>query len=239
VSFPALKVSDGDPNDPRLIGEALWPEEYPQHYLESLKEEDEHSFNALYQQDPAPAGGGFFHRDWWGEFTEMAGEKIFKATFMDCAEKPGLSNDFSVSATWTKTTMGNYCSHVWREKVGFPDLKRAAVRLFEEEKPDILVIEDKSAGTQLIQELKEFTGIPIFAYNPGSVSKDVRISSAAPTIQGGRCSLLKGAPWVKAFKDEHERGPYAATNDDQMDTTAMMVDYFRGVSATGPRIRSL
>src|SRR4029079_17942544 len=51
LELPAILEKENE-NDPRRIGEALWPEE---HSLESLlekKESDLMTFRALYQQDP-------------------------------------------------------------------------------------------------------------------------------------------------------------------------------------------
>jgi predicted phage terminase large subunit-like protein len=43
--------------------------------------------------------------------------------------------------------------HVYRKRVGYPDLKRAVRDQAEAFSPQVILIEDKASGTQLIQEL--------------------------------------------------------------------------------------
>ena len=43
---------------------------------------------------------------------------------------------------------------VWRGRLNFPELKRKALELFRQWKPDSLTIEAKATGVSLIQELQ-------------------------------------------------------------------------------------
>lgn len=54
VSFPAIKENDNDPNDPRQIGDALWPQRHNLQKLLAQKTENGRVFQSLYQQDPRP-----------------------------------------------------------------------------------------------------------------------------------------------------------------------------------------
>jgi phage terminase large subunit-like protein len=42
---------------------------------------------------------------------------------------------------------------VLRRRLNYPDLKRAVIDLRDLHRPTVILIEDKSSGTQLIQEL--------------------------------------------------------------------------------------
>lgn len=56
-------------NDPlgRAVGEPLWPQWYTPDMI-TRAQADERSWNALYQQNPAPDSGTYFRRDWIGEY---------------------------------------------------------------------------------------------------------------------------------------------------------------------------
>lgn len=63
ISLPALKG-----------GEALWPEAYPVAELESIRDLDPLRFSALYQQEPVPAEGSFFRREWAKFYSKPPGD---------------------------------------------------------------------------------------------------------------------------------------------------------------------
>ena len=62
VSFPAIKENGLNPNDPRQIGEALWPEMHSLEKLERMRIASPKTFGSLFQQDPKPiqTGGEFY-----------------------------------------------------------------------------------------------------------------------------------------------------------------------------------
>jgi predicted phage terminase large subunit-like protein len=54
---------------------------------------------------------------------------------------------------------------VWRDRVEYPDLKRAVGRLKDKYPTAVVLIEDKGSGTSLIQDLRSENKAPI-AINP-------------------------------------------------------------------------
>ncbi len=52
LSLPAVKEAGGHPDDPRQIGEALWPAFRDEKALRTLERSSANAFAALYQQDP-------------------------------------------------------------------------------------------------------------------------------------------------------------------------------------------
>lgn len=52
-------------------------------------------------------------------------------------------------------------------------------------KVDLILIEDKSAGISLIQDLQR-AGLPVRSYNPGNADKMTRLNIVAPIIERGR-----------------------------------------------------
>lgn len=57
IKFPAIKEENNDPNDPRAIGEALWPKKHSVEKILSIKARRPTIFDNLYQQDPKPQVG--------------------------------------------------------------------------------------------------------------------------------------------------------------------------------------
>lgn len=226
VKLPAIRDEMSNPEDPRPLGGVLWPEAFPLKELMALKAGDPRGFSALYQQHPLTPEASLFKREWWKRHKPEALPASFlrKATFIDCANKPGISNDYSVQATWAETPTMYYQTRLWRKKVTYPQLLRAVIDGYNAEKPDAVVIEDAANGTALIQDLRANTRIPVIAWP--CENKVTKASRAQPTVESGRCSLPEGDPDVTDFIDEHEMFPNG-THDDTVDTTGMMCDYFR------------
>lgn len=233
IVFPASKREVT-----REEGDLLWPDRMGAKEVEQAKTDlGSVGFQAQMQQDPRPSEGGFFKRHWWKRYTELPKARLRRVMFIDCAEKPGVTNDYSIMATWDETETGYHGVDLWRNKVEFPSLEQAVKDNFALHKPDAIVIEDKSAGTQLIQNLRAETTLPIIPFNPGRRDKVVRAAGAQPTVEAGNCYLPESRPWVELFIEEHEKFPNSE-HDDQVDTTSMMVEHFRGAIAQ-PRIRTL
>lgn len=227
--------------DPRTEdGELLWPERFDKSSIDELKKDlGSLASSGQLQQDPKPADGGMFKRKWW-KFTKVKPftDVLEVVQFWDCAQKVGVTNDYSVCATWLRTPIGFYLIDLWREKVEAPDLQRAILSNFNKHNPNAVVIEDKSSGSSVIQYLQRETAIPVIPYNPGSSDKVVRAAAATPVVESGRCFLLENLPQLEDFIGEHEKFPKSA-HDDTVDTTSMMIEYFLNKGNSRPRVRTL
>jgi len=221
----------------RKPGEALCPDRYPIEALTKIRSEmDSYIWSALYQQNPIPIVGGLFKRHWWKRYSvQPSTESIFQ--LWDTAQKPGITNDYSVCSTWGVTQNGYYLLDVFRKKLEAPQLLESTVNQFNKWHPNAVVIEDKSSGTAVIQFLRQKTTIPVIAYNPGLRDKQIRASAATPIVESGRCHVPDEAPWLEDFLSEHEKFPNVS-HDDQVDTTSMFIEYINK-SKTVPSVRSL
>jgi predicted phage terminase large subunit-like protein len=224
--------------DPRTKkGELLWPERFDDSFIEDAEADLGDDAHAQLQQDPKVRAGGLFPMDQWQYFEKTPSPILEIIQFIDCAQKPGLTNDYSVIATWARTVNGFYILDVVREKTTAPILQALVEANYELWKPRFLVIEDKSAGSSLIQYLQAETTIPVIAFDPGQNDKVVRATAATPSLKAKKLFLPKGAKWVDDFKKEHQLFPKGKF-DDQVDTTSMGVEYFQKHKSSGPRIRS-
>jgi predicted phage terminase large subunit-like protein len=241
--------------DPRTKeGELLWPERFDNNSIQQLAADLDTKgigqSHAQLQQDPRPKSGSLFKRDWWLRYEKAPSSIHETIQFWDCAQKPGITNDWSVCVTWARCSLGYYMLDIWRGKVEAPTLEAMSVTKFQLLKPDAIVVEDKSAGSSLIQYLQRLDDpiIPVIAFQPRG-DKEVRATAATPSVQAGKCFLPSTPIWgqdevgnpidlIEAFITEHERFPKAA-HDDMVDTTSMMINYFAKRIPQNPRIRSL
>ncbi len=97
ICFPAIKENDGNPDDPRAVGEALWPERHNLKSLLSKRSESEGNFQSLYQQNPMPTQAG-------GECYKMFDIKTNTGDYTYDPELPlHFSFDFNVNPYMTCT----------------------------------------------------------------------------------------------------------------------------------------
>lgn len=72
ISLPAIAEEERAVGDPRKVGQPLWPSKYPLSNLRSRRAGmGEYDWAALYQQRPAPEGGGLFKREWFTTVDSM------------------------------------------------------------------------------------------------------------------------------------------------------------------------
>ena len=136
----------------------------------------------------------------------------------DTANKPSELADYSVCTTWGLKGPNFYLVNVLRKKLSFPDLKRAVVgqnRLF---RPEVILIEDKASGTQLIQDLVEAGVSHVTRYKPDG-DKTMRLHAQTATIENGFVHLPEEAHWLADYVSELIPFP-AGRYDDQVDSTA-------------------
>ena len=230
LSFPAIAETDeihvvetpfGGKEFSRPAGEALHPD---RESLETLAEiratVGEYNFAGQYQQTPAPAGGGMIKEAWFRRYRR--GECLEKFDQLiqswDTANKPSELADYSVCTTWGLKGPNFYLLNVLRKKLSFPDLKRAVVeqdRLFH---PEVILIEDKASGTQLIQDLIEAGVSHVTRYKPDG-DKTMRLHAQTATIENGFVHLPEEAHWLVDYVSELTMFP-AGRYDDQVDSTA-------------------
>jgi predicted phage terminase large subunit-like protein len=237
---PGRKHKNKYSEDPRTVeGELLFPARFPKEVVDRDKKAmGSYAVAGQFQQSPSPEGGGLFKRSWWKFYQTPPASFKRVIQSLDCAQKVGLSNDYSVCTTWGETDNGYYLLDLWRQKVEAPDLERATISNAAKWNPTAVVIEDKSSGSSLIQSLRQKTRLPIIAYNPGSRDKVTRAIAATPMVESGRCYLPEGAAWVEDFIIELERFPNS-THDDMVDSLSILVDFVTTRQAPVYRIRRL
>lgn len=212
----------------RKVGDALHPERDSLAIYANIRQSiGEYNFLSQYQQNPAPAGGAMVKTDWL-KFYEL-GEQ--PATFSrivqswDTANKVTELSDYSVCTTWGVEYKHYYLLDVFRQKLNYPELKRAVIEQARKHGARTIVIEDKASGTQLIQDLKSEFIDGVTEYKPPpSTDKVMRLHAQSAMFENGRVFLPRTAPWLADYM--HELTSFPGTRyDDQVDSTTQFLDY--------------
>lgn len=236
LSLPAIAVEDerisfdgplGQAVFNRSSGQALHPERDSVETYQKIRATiGEYTFQSQYQQNPMPLEGGLIKREWLRYYSPAAKPEFrMIVQSWDTANKAGEMNDYSVCTTWGLCDGKFYLLHVYRMRLNFPALKRAARELYERFEPRKVVIEDKASGTALIQELKAegIYGVELYQLAPGS-DKFMRLAGQAIKFEDGRVRLPEEAPWLDEYVRELTGFP-GSKFDDQVDSTTQALDF--------------
>jgi predicted phage terminase large subunit-like protein len=214
----------------RLAGQALHPEREPIDILDGLRDRlGEFNFSGQYQQAPAPLGGGMIKIAWFRHYQTppLSFDLIFQS--WDTANKTTQLSDYSVCTTWGVIGKQLYLLHVFRKRIGFPELKRAVRDQRQAFGAQVVLIEDKASGTALIQELINEGQYGIVSYKT-TMNKEMRMHSVTSTIENGMAHLPEQADWLEVFLHELATFP-RSKYDDQADSVSQALDWIRQKNA--------
>lgn len=144
--------------------------------------------------------GGIVKRDWFRLWPD--GKPIPQLEYViqsyDCANTDKTANDPTASITFGvfKPLDGGMCVLIldcWQDHMQYPDLRPKVIDEYEivygegkgKKRVDLILVEDKSAGISLIQDLAR-AHLPVRAYNPGKADKTQRLSIVSNIIKAGR-----------------------------------------------------
>ena len=141
--------------------------------------------------------------------------------------KTGEKNDYSAGFLIAQCANGYYLEKLVMERMEYPDLKRA-ITLYQNANPaDVVVVEDKSSGQQIIQDLRRDSCIPIVAFDAKGKDKILRANLVAPTLEAGKIFIPEDQPWASDFIENTASFP-EVEHDDDIDAFTSSIIYFRG-----------
>lgn len=182
-----------------------------------------------YQQHPAPLGGGLVKLSWFRRYgTLPKGASVLRVSqFWDTAQKADeLLNAPWVCGTWLSTCDGYYLAEVFRDWLDYPAGRHMVYALAQKWNPNEIVIENKSTGQSLLQELE---GLPAIPCEPEG-DKVMRLACETAAIEAGLVYLPDvakvKAPWLFDFESEISAFPKSQFKD-QADMLSMALKFFR------------
>jgi predicted phage terminase large subunit-like protein len=180
----------------------------------------------------------------------------------DTAFEEGEENDYSARTSWGifwheeqpdpelaklpawkrkhLEVTGRWCAILlegWKDKVEFPELRKLAVEHYKKFNPDRVLVEKKSSGHSLIQELRR-AGVPVSPVK-ADISKLARANAAAVVLEGG-CIWYLDRKWADTVIEDCATATFqrGSPGNDIGDTCVHAWRYLRRtyhIDATGDR----
>lgn len=212
----------------RRVGDLLNPEREPQAVLDQIRRDlGPANFAAQHQQDPVAPEGNLIRMEWFGTYDDVPERQEFLKVVQswDTGMSSAPTSDFSVCTTWGFSRDGHkwYLLDVFRERLDFPDLKRAVIRLQHRWRADAVLIEDAGSGKSLWQELRASGPFSPKMIRP-ITSKEELFNGCLAEVEAGHLLLPAEAPWLAAFRSELKAFP-SGRHDDQADSFSQFVNY--------------
>ena len=237
VEFPAILEVE-DKNTGEIVQKALWPEFFDLPALIRTKASmPVFQWNAQYQQNPTGEEASIIKRDWWRLWPDEDPPHVeYIIMSLDAAAEANNRADFTSLTTWGVFFNEEENNHqiillnAIKKRMEFPELKALAMEEYREWEPDAFIVEKKSSGTPLYQEMRR-AGLMVQEYTPvrGSVnnpnSKMARLNSVSDIISSGMV-WVPPKRWAEELVEEVAGFPFAE-NDDHVDTMIMALLRFR------------
>jgi predicted phage terminase large subunit-like protein len=227
VEFPAI-LNEGSEKE-----KSLWPEFWPLEELKAKKAAlDIRYWNAQYLQNPVSEEGALIKREWWKIWEkEDPPQCEFTIMSLDAAQEANNRADYNSLTTWGvfyNEETNNYniiLLNAIKKRLEFPELKELVLEEYKEWEPDAFIVEKKSNGAALYQEMRRM-GIPIGEFTPGKGQDKIsRVNAVSDLFRSG----IVWSPdrrWAHEVIEECNDFPSGA-NDDQVDSTTMALMRFR------------
>ncbi len=233
VEFPAIlevprKKGSGYTEKP------LWPEFFDLNALHRTKASmPTFQWNAQYQQEPTAEEASIVKREWWQSWGDEAPplcEYIIMS--LDAAAESHNRADFTALTTWGVFLNEHTGAHniillnSIKKRLEFPELKELAMEEYSSWDPDAFIVEKKSSGTALYQEMRRM-GLPVQEYTPhrGSGDKLARLNSVSDIVSSGLV-WVPTTRWAEEVVEEIAGFPFMS-HDDLVDSTIMALMRFR------------
>lgn len=229
-SDQTIRISDQEAYY-RPAGELLHPEMEPQDVLDRMKRTlGGFKFSAQYQQNPIPIEGNLIKPSWFRYYDQEPArehtDQIVQSWDTAYADTDG--SDYSVCSTWLVRRHENFLLDILRQRLTYAALREAAKRHAIRWQPDVVVIENRSSGMALIDDLRQaadYCGPLPIAFDPVG-DKIERMARHAAAIEAGQVVLPRRASFLDDFLAELAQFPHGS-HDDQVDSVSQFLDRIR------------
>lgn len=227
VEFPAILNTGTDKEKP------LWPEFWP---LEELNAKrvgmDPRYWQAQYMQNPTAEEGALIKREWWQIWEKDDPPQCeFIIMSLDAAQEANNRSDYNALTTWGvffNEETSNYniiLLNAIKKRMEFPELKKMVFEEYKDWEPDAFIVEKKSNGAALYQELRRM-GVPVSEFTPGKGQDKISRVNAVSDLFSSGIVWAPDKRWAKDVVEECNDFP-AGANDDLVDSTTQALLRFR------------
>jgi predicted phage terminase large subunit-like protein len=233
IEFPAI-IETTHKKTKKVVEKPLWPEFFDLEALLRTKASmPTFQWNSQYQQQPTAEEAAIVKREWWLEWTsEEPPSCEYVIMSLDAAAEKHNRADYTALTTWgvfmnEETSAYNIILlNSIKKRMEFPELKTLAMEEYQDWEPDSFIVEKKSSGTALYQEMRRM-GLPVSEYTPhrGSGDKTARLNAVADIISSGLCWVPQ-TRWAEEVVEEVAGFPFMS-NDDLVDSMVMALMRFR------------
>jgi len=243
VEFPAIldiradnenDVDAADAADATYIQKPLWPEFFDLDALLRTKASmPVFQWNAQYQQQPTAEEASIIKREWWQLWENKSPPPCeYMIMSLDAAAETHNRADYTALTTWgvfMNDNTGAYniiLLNSIKQRLEFPELKALAMEQYALWEPDAFIVEKKSAGVAIYQELRRM-GLPVQEYTPhrGTGDKLARLNSVSDIVASG-IVWVPQTRWAEEVVEEIAGFPFMS-HDDLVDSTVMALMRFR------------
>ncbi len=234
---------------------SFWPKKQSIDKLMAIWEKSEYTFMSQYMQEPISLGGSIFDSSWFRLYSTNPEKVVidehgntemrflhdalpdnleYRFITADTANTTKSYSDYSVICEWGVKSGNLYLLDMLRKKMESAEL-RGQMESFVNEKWSKnnningnlrkVMIENKSSGIGLVQELKSLVKAPVVAVQR-TVDKVTRALDVAPHIKMGKVYLPAKAQWLTEFLAEHSLFTHndSHKHDDIVDNTCDAVN---------------
>ena len=227
VEFPAIMDHGTKPKP-------VWPEYWKLDELEKVQATlPVAKWNAQWMQQPTSEEGAILKREWWMKWKDERPplcEYIIMS--LDAAAETHNRADYTALTTWgvflneSDNTHNIILLNSIKKRLEFPELKALAMEEYGDWNPDSFIVEKKSAGTAVYQEMRRM-GIPVQEYTPhrGSGDKLARLNSVTDIVSSGLVWVPE-TRWAEEVIEEFAGFPNME-HDDLVDSSTQALLRFR------------
>jgi len=210
-------------------GKPLWPEFWSAKELEQKKlAVGPAAWAAQYLQQPTSEGAQLLKKDWWRHWEKEEPPKCeYTIMSLDAAQESHNRADYNAVTHWGVFYMdgpdGRRQANVillnaWRERMEFPELKKAILADYNKWEPDTFIVEKKSNGAALYQELRRM-GLSVVEFTPGKGQDKIsRVNAISDMISSGVVWAPTDRRWAEELIEECAEFPLGE-HDDLVDST--------------------
>ena len=215
----------------REVGEVLHEDREGLEQIEELRKEvGFDSFETQFQQDPLPTDSSLVKSDWLLEYDPQFVEYDSVYVSWDTAIKIGSDNAKSIGIVFGTKRDSVYVLDVLGGQFEYPELKRYCINVLNncQEKygknPAAVLVEDRSSGEALIQDLKKLGLGNVIPIQPNQ-DKLTRMATQTPIMEAGNFKLPKEAKWKDSYVKELMQFPRGKLKD-KVDATSQFLGWF-------------